>query len=104
MPGHRLAQAVEPQQVASDLASALFRALLGPRPLRAAQPAEHRRRVTHADVAGDTVELVGGDVEFVGSSVGDQQVLALYAIALQLDEAIEATDAMLLMHDEVARA
>ena len=59
-------------------------------------------RVAHAEVARDAVELVGRDVEPVRPGILDQQVLALDALGGELDQPLEAPDAMILMHDEIA--
>src|SRR5262249_26817898 len=72
-------------------------------PLSAAQPAQCRRRISHADVARDAIELVRRNVEAIGAGVLDQQVLALDTVVGELDEALEASNAVVLVHDEVTR-
>src|SRR5260370_35883214 len=104
MPLCHLAHAVEPQEVACDVGGAVFGALLGARPLRAAQPAERGYGVAHADVARDAVELIGWDVELVRPGVVDEQILALDTAAVELHQPVDSTDAVVLMHDVIAWA
>src|SRR5579885_85081 len=100
--GSCLPGAIELEQVASDLLDALFRTRLGARPLGGAELAQSRDRVAHPDEARHTVELVGWNIEFIGSGGANQQVLALHAGRIELDQSLEASDAVLLVDDVIA--
>jgi hypothetical protein len=66
---------VEPDEVGGDVADRLADAVLGPLPLRATERHDGGRLATL--VAGDRVDLVGGDVEGVAVGVLEQHVVAL---------------------------
>src|SRR5689334_186225 len=102
MARHRFADAIEPEQIGGDIADALAGALLGARPLRAAELAERGYGVAHADVARDAIELISRDVEPVGTRVVDQQIFTRDAVALDLRQPFEAANAVLLVNDEIA--
>ena len=107
VPGRGGARGVEPDQLAGDLLDRLAGAALGLLPVRAAEAVQ--RRGLAADVAGDRLERVGGDVEPVarlaalGGGVLDDQVLAGRAADGALHHLDVLADAVLGVHDEVAR-
>ncbi len=103
------ARGVQPDQVPGDLLDGLARLGLGAGPVRAAHLGQARRLA--ADVAGDLVQLVGGDKELVprrpalGRRVLEDQVLALGVGAagdLAGDQLDELGDAVLLVDHVVA--
>ena len=100
---HHLARRVELQQVVGDLGDSTAGALFDLFPLRGAQPVQGGNRLPRADVAGQPVGLMHGHVELVALGILDLQVLAFRAIHGHPDQAVEAADAVLDMHHEVAR-
>ncbi|EPJ40697.1 putative Transcription-repair-coupling factor [Streptomyces afghaniensis 772] len=105
--GGRHAGAVELDEVGRDLLDGLLRAGLGLRPVGAAEAVQGGGLA--ADVLGDLLQLVGGDVEAVaglaalGGRVLDDQVLAGRALHGALHHLDVTADAVLLVDDVVAR-
>ena len=105
-PGAAIRARVQLDQVGGDLLDGLLGARLGLRPVGAAEPVQGRGLA--ADVLGDLLQLVGGDVEAVaglaalGGGVLDDQVLAGRALHGALHHLDVAADAVLLVHDVVA--
>ena len=56
-----------------------------------------------ADVFGDQVELCGGDIERVAALIGDFDIVLDNTVDLHLLHADVAADAVVFMHDQVAR-
>ena len=100
---HHFARGVELQQVVGDLGDGAPGALLDLLPLGGAQPVQRGDRLPRADVASQPVGLMHGHVELVALGILDLEVLALRAIHGHPDQAVEAADAVLDMHHEVAR-
>src|SRR5579859_1033879 len=98
---HRLARAVQAQQVARDLLHALLHLRFRARPLAVPQFAEGGYGVAHAHVARDTIELIRRNVQLVRASVTNEQVFALHARRIQLHQPLESANAVFLMHDIV---
>ncbi len=100
-------RAVQLDQVGGDLLDRLLGAGLGLGPVGAAEPVQGGGLA--ADVLGDLLELVGGDVEPVaglaalGGGVLHDQVLAGGALDGALHHLDVAADAVLLVDDVVAR-
>ncbi|CAM5275515.1 hypothetical protein SGRIM128S_04483 [Streptomyces griseomycini] len=100
-------RAVQLDQVGRDLLDGLLGARLGLGPVRAAEAVQGGRLA--ADVLGDLLQLVGGDVEAVaglaalGGGVLHDQVLAGGALHGALHHLDVPADAVLLVDDVVAR-
>ena len=99
--GGRLARGVEAQKLAGDLLGGLLRLALGDRPVASAEGRERGGRA--ADVARDPVDALGRQGDDVGAGEAQLQVLAHDSRDLARDEALESGDAVVLMHDVVAR-
>ncbi len=105
--GRRHARRVQLDQVGGDLLDRLLGPLLRLRPVGAAEPVQGRGLA--ADVLGDLLQLVRGDVEPVaglaalGGGVLDEEVLAGRALHGALDHLDVPADPVLLVDDEVAR-
>ena len=100
-PGRVHALLVEHDQLLGDLGHRRAHLGLGLLPLAAAHAAEGRRLA--AGVVAHRVDLVGRHVELVVAAVLEQQVVALDAADGPLDHAAVAGDAVLVVHDVVAR-
>ena len=98
---------VEPDQPGRDVADRLARPALGLGPVGAAEPVQRRRLA--AGVPGHLVELVGGQVQPVrrlaalARRVLDHQVVAGRALDGAAGHLHVPADAVLLVHDVVAR-
>ena len=94
---------VETEQVAGELADTLPRTRLDPVPGLAAELRERGRSRVGADVAGDLADLLVRDVEPVVAAKAEKEVVARDAgDGLRL-EAEQVADAVVLVHDVVAR-
>ena len=91
---------------AEQLPGELLRGSAGPRlhrlPARAAEFAQGRVLAAGADVAGDLRELVGGDEHAVIALVFEIQVVACHVRDRARLKAREASDAVILVNDDVA--
>ena len=96
-----LARRVQAEQLARDLLDRLLRLALRRRPVLAAERGQRRRRP--ADVARDPVDALGRQRDDVGARETQLEVLAHDAGDLARDEALEPRDAVVLVHDVVAR-
>src|SRR4051812_32997648 len=102
LPG--LALGVQLDQVARELADGLARARLERLPRLAAELRERRCRRVGADVARDLAELLVRDVEAVLSTEREQEIVARDAGDGVRLEPEQPADAVVLVHDVVARA
>ena len=100
----RLALRVQLDQVAGELADGLARARLERLPRLAAELRERGRRRVGADVARDLAELLVRDVEPVLAAEGEQEIVARDAGDGVRLEPEQPPDAVILVHDVVARA
>src|SRR5205085_5928867 len=101
--GLRLALGVEPDQLGSELVHRLAGARAEQLPRLAPELGKRRRRGIGADVAGNSAELLVRNVETVVAAEREQQVVARDAGNLLRLEAEELPDAVILVHDVVAR-
>ena len=92
--------AVEPDQLGGDLLDGLPGPALALGPVGAADPVQ--ARTLTADVTGDLLELVGGDVKPVAAGVFEHQIVAGGAGDGAGHHLQVAADAVLLVDDEIA--
>ncbi len=102
MTGSGFSGAVEFEQIACDFLHILFSSRFRARPLGRAQLAQRRHRIAHADVARHAVKLIGRDIELISTGVTQQEILALHAGRIELDQALEAPDAVFLVYHVIA--
>ena len=93
--------AVEHDQLARDVAHRVAHARLRLLPVAAAHLRQLRRVAT--GVLADDVDLIGRDVDLLVAAELDEQVVALELEHRARDHAREPTDAVLTVHDVVAR-
>src|SRR6185503_363331 len=98
---HRLARGVELQELARDVLDRLLRLPLRRGPLTSAERRERGRRAT--DVAGHAVDALGRQRDDVGAGEPQLEVLANDTGDLLRGEPLEPRDAVLLVHDVIAR-
>jgi len=94
---------VERKQLARELAHRLARAVLEVVPRFPAELRQRRHRVVGADVARDLPELLVRDVQAVVAAEAEEEVVARDAGDLFRLEAEQLADAVILVHDVVAR-
>ena len=72
-------------------------------PLRRAEPCQVRWLIGRTDIARDAVEVLDGNVNPVGARVAQLDVVSRLSRDLTTDEPAETGDAVVGVHDEVAR-
>ena len=77
--------------------------LHGARPISRVQAGASRRGTLRADIARDTVELLDRDEQLVPLGVFQQKIVARRAIDLAAHQLFEVRDAVLRVHDVIAR-
>ena len=95
---------VERKQLSRQLAHRLARTGLEVVPGLAAELRQRRHRVVGADVARDLSELLVRDVQTIVAAEPEEEVVARDARDLFRLEAEQLSDAVILVHDEVAAA
>ena len=97
------ARGVQPDEAVSQLLCRRLGARLGLCPVRAAEPVQpHALGVARADIFGDEVERCRRDIEKIRSGEGDLNEITLGTVHRHALHADKATDAVVLVHDEVA--
>src|SRR5690606_10526413 len=89
-----LALGVQLQEAVGDLLDVLFDPLFDPRPLRAAQTVQARRRVLAADILLQQIDLVGGYVQLVVARVLHDEVVFVHPADVQSLDTFVKTDAV----------
>ena len=103
-PRRLLALRVERKQLSRQLANRLARTGLEVVPGLAAELRQRGHRVVGADVTRDLSELLVRDVETIVAAEPEEEVVARDARDLFRLEAEQLSDAVILVHDEVAAA
>ena len=97
----QLARGVDAQQLIGEIVGRLLGALLGAAPLATTESTE--LRMLRAGVARDACQLLHWREDGVGAAIGNLQVVALIAVTTAAQHAHETANAVIHMHQVVAR-